>query len=197
MIYNFDISYEKMMKKIDMCEKWGVQITDCRYRPLDLDYDNYNPGMRHGQPTGSYYIHDKSGWTDKKVRDFRSRVRKHNIWVRYAKDKGRPYDKQMEKWSDIHSTFKFFKMGRPPQFEVIESSPKWKKRIQLMNKVKKYFKINDKLSPFDFKEFNIKKIDEELETIFKDLYNNDDTLTNKGLKLDNKQVTFSARDVDY
>jgi hypothetical protein len=197
MIYNFDISYEKMMKKIDMCEKWGVQITDCRYRPLDLDYDNYNPSLRHGQPAGSYYIHEKSGWTDNKVRDFRSRVRKHNIWVRYAKDKGRPYDRKMEKWSDIHATFKFFKMGRPPQFEVIESSPEWKKRIQLMNKVKKYFKINGKTSPFDFKEFNIKKIDEELETIFKDLYNNDDTLTNKGLKLDNKQVTFSARDVDY
>ena len=96
MIYNFDISYEEVMKKIDLCEKWGVQITDCRYRPLYLDYDNYSPSMRHGQPAGSYYIHDKSGWTDKKVRDLRSRVRKHNIWVRYAKDKGRPYDKKME-----------------------------------------------------------------------------------------------------
>jgi preprotein translocase subunit SecA len=66
-----------------------------------------------------------------------------------------------------------------------------------MNKVKKYFKINDKLSPFDFREFDIKRIDEELKTILNDLYNNDDSLTNKGIKLDNKQVTLFSRDVDY
>jgi hypothetical protein len=153
--------------------------------------------MRHGQPTGSYYIHNKSGWTDKKVRDFRSRVRKHNIWVRYAKDKGQPYDRKMEKWSDIHSTFKFFKMGRPPQLEIIEASPQWKKRIQIMNKVKDYFKKNDKLSPFDFREFNIKRINKELKIILNDLYNNDDALTNKGIKFDNKQGTLFSRDVDY
>ena len=163
-----------MIRKIKLCENWGVQIADCRYRPLDLDYDNYNSNLRHGQAIGSYYIHDKSGWTDKKVRDFRSIVRRHNIWIRYAKDNGRPYDRKMEKWSDIHSTFKFFKMGRPPQYEIIESSLKWKERIQIMNKVKRYFKINSVLSTFDFSGFSIKRIDEELKIILNDLNNNAD-----------------------
>lgn len=186
MIYNFNISYEQMIKKIEFCAKWGVQITDCRYRPLEFDFDNYNSNMRHGQPKGSYYIHDKSGWTDKKIRDFRSKVRKHNIWVRYAKDKGRPYDKNMERWSDIHTTFKFFKMGRPPQLEIITNSPKWKQRIQSMNKIKRYFNVNNKLSQFDFREFNLEKVDKELKTILANLFNSDDNITKKAIQLNNE-----------
>ncbi|MHC4461414.1 MAG: radical SAM protein, partial [Planctomycetota bacterium] len=124
MIYNFDIPYEAMLRKLDYCGKWGVQITDCRYRPLNSVEDNYNPAkFKSGQTSEDYYIHEKAGWTDKKIRDFRKRVRQHNIWIRYAKDKCLAYDKRMEKWSSIHNTFKFFRMGRPPQLEVIEKSP--------------------------------------------------------------------------
>lgn len=36
-IYNFNISYEDMLKKLE----WGVQIADCRYRPLDSIDDNF------------------------------------------------------------------------------------------------------------------------------------------------------------
>ena len=138
MIYNFAIPYEDMLKKIESCREWGVQITDCRYRPLDIDYDNYNPHMRDGQPFGSYYIHEKTGWTDKKIRYFRSNVRKHNIWVRYAKDKGKEYDNKMEKWSAINNTYKFFSLGRPPYMERIERSAFLKKKIRLLNKIKNY-----------------------------------------------------------
>ena len=72
MIYNYDIPYEKMLKKLDQCEKWGVQIADCRYRPLDSLKDDYNPGeYKSGQTAADYYIHTKGGWADQKIRDFR------------------------------------------------------------------------------------------------------------------------------
>lgn len=140
MIYNFDLPYEDMCKKIDYCGKLGVQITDCRYRPLDLDFDNYNPHMRYGQPNGSYYIHTKAGWTDKKIREFRIKVRKHNIWIRYAKDKGLEYDHNMEKWSAINNTYKFFKLGKAPYMEDIEKSPKLKEIVNSLTRIKNYHK---------------------------------------------------------
>ncbi len=136
MIYNFNIPYEDMLRKIEFCKKLGVQITDCRYRPLGIDYDGYNPHSREKQTSSDYYIHDKAGWTDQKVRDFRSRVRVHNIWVRYARDKGKEYDKRMEKWSAINNTFKFFGLGKAPKFEKIQKSIYLRRKIMLLNKLK-------------------------------------------------------------
>lgn len=164
MIYNFIIPYETMLKKIVSCKKLGVQIADCRYRPLDLDYDNYNAHIRHGQPDGSYYIHRESGWTDVKVRDFRSRVRKHNIWVRYAKDKGKEYDNKMEKWSAINNTYKFFNIGRPPYMEKIEKSSSLKKKIRLLNKIKNYYIVNN-IPPNGIGSYSLKELGKFLEKI--------------------------------
>ncbi|GAI37111.1 unnamed protein product [marine sediment metagenome] len=165
MIYNYDIPYEKMLKKLDYCKKWGVQIADCRYRPLDSIKDDYNPGkFRSGQTGEDYYIHTDGGWTDQKIRDFRRRVRQLNIWIRYARDKGLGYDKRMEKWSSIHNTFKFFHMGRPPQLEVIEKSPTWKRRLEMMNRIKNYYKKQN-LNTLDYSSFTKKRIDEELKKI--------------------------------
>ena len=165
MIYNFDISYEAMLRKVDYCGKWGVQITDCRYRPLDSAEDNYKPAkFKTGQTAEDYYIHEKAKWTDKKIRDFRKRVRQHNIWIRYARDKGLAYDKRMERWSAIHNTFKFFRMGRPPQLEVIEESPAWTRRVKMMNRVKGYYRKNS-LNSLDFSTFTKKIVDEELRSI--------------------------------
>lgn len=160
MIYNFNIPYEKMLKKIVNCKEWGVQIADCRYRPLDLDYDNYNPHMRHGQPEGSYYIHKEAGWEDTKIRDFRSRVRKHNIWVRYAKDKGKEYDNKMERWSAINNTYKFFNLGRrPPYMERIERSTFLRKKIRLLNKIKNYYILNN-ISPNGVGSYSVKELEQ-------------------------------------
>lgn len=170
MIYNYDIPYEKMLKKLDYCKKWGVQIADCRYRPLNSVKDDYNPGkFRSGQTKEDYYIHTDGGWTDQKIRDFRRKVRQHNIWVRYAKDKCLAYDKRMEKWSSIHTTFKYFHMGRPPQLEVIEKSPTWKRRLQLMCRVKNYYKKNG-LNSLDFSCLTKSVIDEELGRILKSIH---------------------------
>jgi hypothetical protein len=146
MIYNFVNSYENMLEKMNSCAKWGVQITDCRYRPLDWDHDNYNPRIRSGQDKGEYYIHEASGWSDKNIRAFRSGVRKHNIWIRYAKDKGEFYDRKMEKWSAINNTYKYFKLGAPPYLRKIERSPYLQKKISYLNKIKRYYLFN-KISP--------------------------------------------------
>ena len=166
MIYNFSIPYEDMLKKVDVCYKWGVQITDCRNRPLDLDYDNYNPHMRGGQPEGSFYIHKKGGWTDEKIRGFRKRVRIHNIEIRYAKDKGLRYDHKMEKWSAIHNLYKFFKLGRPPQMTLIESNSNIKKRIELLRKLQTYHK-KFSIKPPDLSQCSMQKLDRFLKHLFK------------------------------
>lgn len=165
MIYNFNIAFEDMLRKLTYCKEWGVQITDCRFRPLDVTNDDFKPyKFKEGQSDDEYYIHKKAGWTDRKIRDFRKSVREHNIWVRYAKDKGLSYDKNMEKWSSIHNTFKFFKLGRPPQLEVMEESPTWGKRLEMMNRVKNYCKKNN-ISVPDFGELSDALIDAKLKDI--------------------------------
>lgn len=84
MIYNYELPYEDMEKKRVQCFKWGVQITDCRYRPLDQTFDNYSPHKRKGQTKKDYHINPN--WTDKEVRKFRRNVRRHNICVRHDAD---------------------------------------------------------------------------------------------------------------
>lgn len=80
MLYNHDINFEDMEAKRIHCWDWKVQITDCRYRPLDRNFDNYNPYTKKPQSSEDYYIHPK--WTDKLIRTFRSNIRKQNICVR-------------------------------------------------------------------------------------------------------------------
>ena len=92
MVYNFEIGYEEMKKKIGRCRKWGVQVADCRFRPLDQIFDGYNCHVRE-QEEGAYYIHPK--WTDKRVRLFRRKVREQNIEIRYKFEK---YSKKGEQW---------------------------------------------------------------------------------------------------
>jgi hypothetical protein len=80
MIFNFDISPEDMRDKAEECFGWGVQVADCRYRPLDLFADGYRP-LAKSQEDMEYYVHP--GWTDSDVRGFRRLVRTNNICLRY------------------------------------------------------------------------------------------------------------------
>ena len=80
MIYNYDLDYYEMKKKLERCKKWGVQISDCRYRPLDQTFDNYNP--RRKQTYVDYYIH--SNWTDRQIKLLRKKVREQNIVIRHG-----------------------------------------------------------------------------------------------------------------
>lgn len=83
MIYNYDLDYNEMEDKRVKCFEWGVQINDCRYRPLDSTFDNYNPAKRK-QTKRDYWINDN--WTDSQVRLFRRNVRRHNICIRMNVD---------------------------------------------------------------------------------------------------------------
>lgn len=143
MIYNYDTSFEDMVRKLHKCKEWGVQVNDCRYRPIKVKYDNYNSRKyKKGQTPKDYYIHIKGGWTDKKVRDFRRQVREHNISIRC----GHPYSKDMERWSDVHNAFKFFGLNRPPEYQKIITSPTLDRRVMLMKKIRNFLKKHKKMS---------------------------------------------------
>ena len=91
MIYNWDNPFELMEKKRLRCFGWNVQIFDCRYRPLDQLFDNYNPFTKD-QTTEDYYIHPK--WTDAQIRLFRKNIRRQNIMIRF----NFRTEKQMDEW---------------------------------------------------------------------------------------------------
>ena len=147
----------------------GYSYSDDKWMHVRIDFDstndNYKPyKWRTGQTSNDYFIHEN--WTDQDVRTFRKIVRLHNITIRYViskiKDKNQiwkqiksisdplkllyfyenkiGYKKNMEKWSAIHNTFKFFKLGRPPQLEIIENGSGWGCRIKVMNRIKNYYK---------------------------------------------------------
>lgn len=82
MIYNYKVGYYEMRKKLGQCKKWGVQIADCRYRPLNQTYDDYKPRRR--QTNKDYYIHPR--WTDRQIKLFRKKVRQQNIIIRHGFD---------------------------------------------------------------------------------------------------------------
>lgn len=84
MIYNYDIDYNEMEQKRAKCFEWGVQITDCRYRPLDATFDNYSSYKHKGQTSEDYWINPN--WSDEQVRTFRRNVRRHNICIRHETD---------------------------------------------------------------------------------------------------------------
>lgn len=84
MIYNYELPYSIMEIKRIYCFNWGVQITDCRYRPLNATFDNYNPRKINGQTNKDYYIHYI--WSDSKIREYRRNIRRHNICIRHDVD---------------------------------------------------------------------------------------------------------------
>ncbi len=81
MIYNWKYTFDEMEEKRKKCWNWRVQISDCRYRPLDQLFDNYNPHLMN-QSIDDYYIHTASGWNDTKIKLFRRHIRQQNICIR-------------------------------------------------------------------------------------------------------------------
>jgi hypothetical protein len=93
MVYNWDFEYDELENKRNKCFEWGVQIADCRFRPLDQTFDNYNSKIKF-QTENDYFIHPN--WSDSLIRKFRADVRKHNICIRY-KIEWYNYDKKLER----------------------------------------------------------------------------------------------------
>lgn len=81
MLYNWTHNFNKMEKKRLKCWEWKVQIADCRYRPLNQVFDNYDP--KRTQTNRDYFIH--KNWTDQEIKQFRRNVRRQNICVRQNK----------------------------------------------------------------------------------------------------------------
>ncbi len=79
MLYNWNLAYNEMERKRKKCWKWGVQISDCRYRPLNQTFDEYKSFLAQ-QSDRDYFIHKK--WTDAEIRMFRRNVRRQNICIR-------------------------------------------------------------------------------------------------------------------
>lgn len=93
MIYNWNYSFKHMELKRKQCYEWGLQISDCRFRPLTQTFDRYN-GRLKDQTSEDYFIHPK--WTDEEVKQFRKNVRRHNICIRH-KIKWEDYDQELER----------------------------------------------------------------------------------------------------
>ena len=78
MLYNHELGYDILEEKRRKCFELGIQIMDCRYRPLTLLRDGYRS---HKPLDDNYYIHPN--WSNREVRQFRKNVRRHNICVRW------------------------------------------------------------------------------------------------------------------
>lgn len=69
MICNWKIPYKECCKKLDLCKIWRVQVEDCFF-------DN--------QPKNKLII--PIFWKEEEIKDFKSRVRKHNQLVNFGID---------------------------------------------------------------------------------------------------------------
>ncbi len=137
MIYNWDIPFLEMEDKRIACFEWGVQISDCRYRPIDQLYDNYDP-HRWGQIGTDYYIHYESGWDDYLVKQFRKNVREQNICVRH----GYPI------------YVKAFERKKPPRELVrrVKDAPTLREKIQILESagIREYWVPSTRRLPRDY-----------------------------------------------
>ena len=79
-LINFEQPYSELELKRLWCWEWGVQVNQCRYRPLDALHDNYN-GNKKRQTSDDYFIHPN--WEDCEIRQYNRNVRRHNISLRY------------------------------------------------------------------------------------------------------------------
>ncbi len=65
MLYNYDLSFEMIIKKLEYFAKWQLGPSHSRYRPYSILSDGYVKQKRHQDP-GEDYIHP--GWTDEQIR---------------------------------------------------------------------------------------------------------------------------------
>ncbi|MBE0418120.1 MAG: Fe-S oxidoreductase [Coriobacteriia bacterium] len=107
MIFNHELPPGDLRHKAEACFHWGVQVADCRFRPLDCFSDGYKPQAKQQEPD-EYYLYDV--WTDEDVRAFRRLVRENNICLRYRIPRDR-YSKQLEGLSGIERARMRRKLG--------------------------------------------------------------------------------------
>ena len=113
MLSNYEQRFDELEWKRMYCWNWGVQVNQCRFRPLNQLYDNFIPKQMN-QTNGDYFIHPN--WTDKEIKQFNRNVRRHNLSVRF---RGKFYSKSMEHKSiskEIHDKIRFIKYSEVLQY---------------------------------------------------------------------------------
>ena len=80
-LYNYEQPFEDLENKRRYCWDWKVQVTNCRYRPLDA-LDDLFQGRKKNQTTEDYYIHPN--WSDEEVKKYNQNVRRHNMCLRFG-----------------------------------------------------------------------------------------------------------------
>ena len=164
MIYNFDIPFEEMERKRKKGFEWGVQIVDCRYRPLTQLYDRYKPNAKAGTQTSKdYYIHKSADWTDEKIRVFRRNVRKQNIGIRYGGTSKKYIESLEKRFSPLRSLFKRFGVKElTPRLDEFDKSRSWQRRVELMKKIRNRCEVSRTVVP-SLTGLTISRIDKKLE----------------------------------
>lgn len=81
MLYNHELGFDELEEKRRYCWEWDVQVTNCRYRPLDALYDDFQ-GRKKNQTNEDYYIHPN--WSDIEIKKFNQNVRRHNMCLRFG-----------------------------------------------------------------------------------------------------------------
>lgn len=112
MLSNYEQIFDELEWKRMYCWNWGVQVNQCRFRPLNQLYDNFN-GRRKGQTNDDYFIHPN--WTDKEVKQFNRNVRRHNLSIRF---RGKFYSKSVEHKiisKDLHDKLRYMKYSEALQ----------------------------------------------------------------------------------
>jgi hypothetical protein len=66
-LYNHDLPYEVIVEKLRVLSDMGLGVIHSRFRPISLLVDGYIKQKREQSPD-DYYIHEQTGWTDKKIR---------------------------------------------------------------------------------------------------------------------------------
>lgn len=80
MLTNYEQTYSELEFKRMYCFKWSVQITPCRFIPLNQLSDNFIM-KRKNQTNDDYFIHPN--WTDAEVKQYNRNIRRHNMVIRF------------------------------------------------------------------------------------------------------------------
>jgi len=103
---NFEQPFSELEFKRMYCWHWGVQVNQCRYRPLDQLYDDFK-GKRKGQTSADYYIHPN--WTDEEIKQFNRNVRRHNMAIRFRANFHSPMVEHKKVDEATHHKVRFMK----------------------------------------------------------------------------------------
>ena len=112
MLLNYEQPYCELEFKRMYCWYWGVQVTNCRYRPLDQLFDDFK-GKRKGQTNDDYYIHPN--WSDEEIKQFNRNVRRHNMAIRFRAKFHSPSVEYKKIPIDLHQKVRYMKYSEAVQ----------------------------------------------------------------------------------